>query len=51
MYQLRKEILPIVLPSMVEAKNILDHPRTGVFGPSFSVKAFAKMNVQLRGRC
>jgi len=28
MYQLRKKkILPIVLPSMVEAENVSDHPR------------------------
>ena len=26
MYQLRKIILPIVLPSMVEAENFSDHP-------------------------
>jgi len=26
-YQLRKKILPILLPSMVEAENFSDHPR------------------------
>jgi hypothetical protein len=26
-YQLMKKILPIVLPSTVEAENFLDHPR------------------------
>jgi len=29
MYQLREKILPIVVPSMVEAENFSDHPRTG----------------------
>ena len=28
MYQLRKKNLPILLPSMVEAENFSDHPRT-----------------------
>jgi hypothetical protein len=28
MYQLRKKILPIVLPCMVEAENFSDHPHT-----------------------
>ena len=33
MYQLRgKKILPILLPSMVEAKNFSDHPRTKFAG-------------------
>jgi len=27
MYQLKKNILPIVLPSMVEAENFSEHPR------------------------
>jgi len=27
MYQLRENILPIVLPSMFEAENFSDHPR------------------------
>jgi len=27
MYQLRKKILPILLPYMVEAENFSDHPR------------------------
>jgi len=27
MYQLKKKILPILLPSMVEAENFSDHPR------------------------
>jgi len=26
MYQLRKKILPILVPSMVEAENFSDHP-------------------------
>jgi len=30
MYQLRKKILPILLPSIVEAENFSDHPRTAV---------------------
>jgi len=27
MYQLREKILPVLLPSMVEAENLSDHPR------------------------
>jgi len=30
MYQLKKKILQILLPSMVEAKNFSDHPRNVV---------------------
>jgi len=47
MYQLRvKKILPIVLPSMVEAENFSDHPcikillvyRTHLFNRIFGIK-------------
>jgi len=32
MYQLRTKILPIVLPSMVETENILEHPLDQMIG-------------------
>jgi len=35
-YQLRKKILPIVLPFLVEAENFSDHPRSCVCTTRFS---------------